>query len=255
MLKGLAILAVICFAVEAMPAQNQVGGKGPTSQRQQDARQPAPPSVASITNNQATSDYQQDGKDKPQRWHKFVTWPEGIATWAVVLTLIAISLQTWQTRRAAEAARDSIRLQETAYQQWVALRNWSIDFQEALHQFRIRVEIVNQTSYPLTLNQASLTFGDAPNTMTASLSEDFFLAPEIPYIVDVGLHVYDDQLRGFNNGYFGLMVQGKITHTGVLRRPATQDIGGILVAGKGKQARFDTFVPMHPKSAQATKNA
>lgn len=46
------------------------------------------------------------------RWYRLFGWPEGITTWAILLTLLAIAEQTHQTKRAAEASRDSIRLQQ-----------------------------------------------------------------------------------------------------------------------------------------------
>jgi hypothetical protein len=249
MLKRFAILAAVSFAVAAVPAHDQLNGKHPTSQSQQSQIEPPAPVVAPGISNQATSDHQQDPKDRAQGWHKLVTWPEGITAWLVMLTFGAIVWQAWETRKAAEAARDGIRLQETAYSQWVAFSNWSVEFREERHQLRIRVEIVNQTAFPLTLNRASITFGDRPNTVTVTLGEDFFLAPQLPYLVDVDLHVYNDEVRAFDGGYFGIMVTGTITHTGALERRATQEIGGTLVSGRGNLARFDAFVPMHPHEA------
>lgn len=41
-------------------------------------------------------------------WHKLLTWPEGITAWAVIFTLIAITRQTYHTRRAADAANQNI---------------------------------------------------------------------------------------------------------------------------------------------------
>jgi hypothetical protein len=39
-----------------------------------------------------------------------LAWPEGITCWAVIATLIVIGWQSWETRKAAEASRDSITL-------------------------------------------------------------------------------------------------------------------------------------------------
>jgi hypothetical protein len=249
MLKRFAILAAVSFAIAAVPAPDQINGNPPTSQTRQSQIEPPAPSVAPEISNQATREHLQDPRDRPQGWRKFATWPEGITAWLVMLTFGAIVWQAWETRKAAEAARDGIRLQATAYSQWVALSNWSVEFREERRQLRIRVEIVNQTAFPLTLNRASITFGDRPNTVTVTLGEDFFLAPQSPYLVDVDLHVHDDELRAFDSGYFGIMVTGNMTHTGVLERRATQEIGGILVSGRGNLARFDAFVPMHPHEA------
>jgi hypothetical protein len=41
------------------------------------------------------------------RWYRIFGWPEGITTWAILLTLMAIAEQTNQTRRAADAGADA----------------------------------------------------------------------------------------------------------------------------------------------------
>ena len=39
------------------------------------------------------------------RWYRVFGWPEGITTWAILLTLLALAEQTGQTRKAAEGAQ------------------------------------------------------------------------------------------------------------------------------------------------------
>ena len=46
--------------------------------------------------------------------YDLVRWPEGITTWAILLTLGAIGWQGWETRKVAEATRDSICTQVKA---------------------------------------------------------------------------------------------------------------------------------------------
>ena len=56
----------------------------------------------------------EQGKSNPPWWHKLIAWPEGITAWLIMLTLGAIVWQSWETRKAASAAQDSIRTQEKA---------------------------------------------------------------------------------------------------------------------------------------------
>jgi hypothetical protein len=49
------------------------------------------------------------------RWHGVFGWPEGITTWAILLTLLAIADQTSQTRRAAGATEDAVKASEISY--------------------------------------------------------------------------------------------------------------------------------------------
>lgn len=247
MLKILAILAVASGLTVANPHQKD----GSTAAKQSKGQDTGSPAVSFVCNQTAAPDAK-TANNEPPHWYRSPEW------WLCILgvpTLYFIARQTGATRKAVEVSRDSIRLQEMAYIQWVDLANWQVTFDEERQEMKIQVEILNQTEFPLTLNHASLVFGDKPNIMTATLGQDFFLAPKLPYVINVGLHVYNDQIRAFDSGYYGIMVNGSITHVGVLRRPLTQDIGGILVAGKGNPARFDAFVPMHPKSAQTIENA
>ncbi|MEO7030383.1 MAG: hypothetical protein ABI147_13380 [Acidobacteriaceae bacterium] len=43
-------------------------------------------------------------------WDVLTTWPESITAWLLLLTLIAISWQAWETREAAIAASEGVRL-------------------------------------------------------------------------------------------------------------------------------------------------
>ncbi len=43
-----------------------------------------------ITADQSSAHYEQSNKKQPDGWHKLIAWPEGIATWGLLLTLGAI---------------------------------------------------------------------------------------------------------------------------------------------------------------------
>ena len=43
--------------------------------------------------------------------YELFSWPEGITTWAIILTGFAIAWQSWETRKSAKATRDAIILQ------------------------------------------------------------------------------------------------------------------------------------------------
>src|SRR5271166_4005978 len=107
------VFAAVILAPIFVTAQNQPSG----AQKGQDAQQSNPSAPISVDCNCATQT--EGGKNNPQGWHKLVTWPEGIATWALMFTLGAIIWQSCETRRAAGAANKSIHLQEVALRQWV----------------------------------------------------------------------------------------------------------------------------------------
>jgi hypothetical protein len=108
MLKYLAILCLLlAFAIPAVPLHNQPTGKRCSSQSSKDAQQPPPPAEAPVPDNQTAAYHQQESKEQPEGWHKFVAWPEGITAWLIMLTLVAIVWQAYETRKAAEATRES----------------------------------------------------------------------------------------------------------------------------------------------------
>jgi hypothetical protein len=99
MWKRLAVFAVVvAFAPIAMPVSQEPSSGQHTKQSQS----PTQPS-ATTTNNESRTYYQEEDKDKPHGWHRLVTWPEGVTTWAILFTLGAIAWQAVETRRAAQA--------------------------------------------------------------------------------------------------------------------------------------------------------
>jgi hypothetical protein len=111
MLKRLAIIGVLLsLAIPAMAKNDQPVGHRDPNQRQQNAQHPPSPAIAPVTNNYTTAYYQEDSKDKPRGWHKFIAWPDGITAWLLMLTLCAIVWQSWETRGSAKAGWANVQL-------------------------------------------------------------------------------------------------------------------------------------------------
>jgi hypothetical protein len=87
-----------------MTAQNQPSG----ANKRHNAQQAIP--TAPISVNCTCASQAGDSENKPQGWHKLVTWPEGIATWALILTLAVLIWQAILTRIAARAASSNVEL-------------------------------------------------------------------------------------------------------------------------------------------------
>src|ERR1700688_820926 len=96
------VLAVIVLAPVFVATQNQPSG----AKKRENAQQTNP--AVPITVNCNCASQAGDGKDKPQAWHKLVTWPEGIATWALIATLLAIMYQAILTHLSVRVARDAL---------------------------------------------------------------------------------------------------------------------------------------------------
>jgi len=132
MLIRLTIVAVFILAVVAnkpVTVHNQPIDNEATGHREQKTN----PDIAVNTVVNGPDHSNQDNENKPRGWRKYVTWPDSITAWLVMFTLGAIVWQAYETRRSvnaaeksAEAARDSIRLQEMAMQQSAYLTNWKV---------------------------------------------------------------------------------------------------------------------------------
>ena len=79
-------------------------------------------------------------------WYILVTWPEGITAWAIILTLVAISLQSNETRKAATAAARGIEIQERGQRAWLVIRSTMKSYEPSVadRQFRFWWTIENR---------------------------------------------------------------------------------------------------------------
>jgi hypothetical protein len=100
---GRRCIPVIVFTPILVASQNQPSG----TQERNNTQQANPATPVSVNCNCGTQT--DDGKNKPQGWHKFVTWPEGIEVWALLGTLGVIAWQSCETRRATNSQRDKDR--------------------------------------------------------------------------------------------------------------------------------------------------
>jgi hypothetical protein len=64
-------------------------------------------SVSPATRADQCDDCEKYSERRLPRWYKVFSWPEGITTWAILLTLMAIAEQTHQTRRAADSGAEA----------------------------------------------------------------------------------------------------------------------------------------------------
>ncbi len=94
--------------------------------------------------------------DYLQWGYKLFEWPDGITAWAIIATGFVIAWQSYETRKSAEAARDSIRIQEAGMRQWIDIEPRKNVPHETLlgalpFNIRIQFEAANNTPYLLTV--------------------------------------------------------------------------------------------------------
>jgi len=120
-------------------------------------------------------DQTDDGRTpQPPDWHRFVAWPEGITTWAIILTLVAITWQSFETHRAATASRDAasaalLQANHTVVSEraWVlveriALTSGGIDRPEGIQQVFIHCEAKNYGKTPARVLGLNALLAEGP---------------------------------------------------------------------------------------------
>jgi hypothetical protein len=110
MWKYMAVLAVIFALAIYVAVQDQHSAT-------KSANQSTPPpntAVAIDAHNNRPQNHAENAERNSPRWHRLFAWPEGITTWAIILTLLAIAEQAGESAKSTRAVRDSLPLQKTA---------------------------------------------------------------------------------------------------------------------------------------------
>jgi hypothetical protein len=223
-------------------------------QCQTECNQVKPVSVTASSSTENCNKCEENVEQRFPSWYRLFGWPEGITAWAILLTLLAIAEQTVETRNAAQAARDSIRLQESAMEQWIEVTNWRSQLGDLLPEsydsqyLLLEVDVVNNTSFPITLKRAEMDFintGDG-SSRTYFAGEDAFLAPKVPHVVTVAINIDRKQMSEYPRGGIGVNVAGHFCHIGALKKPVAQELKGLLVC-RQTETVFNTEIHMNPK--------
>jgi hypothetical protein len=116
-------------------------------------------------------------------------------------------------------------MQEAAMQQWVEIKNWTIDRVVNIKALFVRYEVVNPTQWPIKIEQIETTI-----ERTKYSSRPALLPPKDPYIVDISVILTPDEERRLKTSQLNLRIQVNITYAkrlggGLIAQP----FGGILV--------------------------
>jgi hypothetical protein len=168
MLRKLALCAmgvVFAGAVTCQSDQTAIGKQEPTKhsqQKQTDGQSGQPQTTAQVS----TGDTALQGS---KVWWRDSNW------WLVIVALITAGVIGWQsfeTRKAAQAARDSIRIQEAEFFQWLDISDWEVENLDGKKggwsrsgteiqnhpgamNFRISFPLINNTPRPLFIHSVS----------------------------------------------------------------------------------------------------
>lgn len=121
--------------------------------------------------------------------HAGIEW----SNWALVtvgaITFAAVLKQAVESAKATKAMRDSIRLQEIQYKQWVEVGGWKnlthyVQPNASEATLTLGFEVGNTTKFPLTLKRLTTKKG----AESSSVSMEYLIAPEDSY---VAFHSFD----------------------------------------------------------------
>jgi hypothetical protein len=168
-------------------------------------------------------------------------------TIAALCTLRAINKQT--------------SLQSIPFKSWITLENWKTDFKpyaDPLRRFRISVNIVNQTDFPITITEGRIKFKipGGPGYTRYELGERTFLPPKSPHAVSVAMSISDSHAETFNQGWFVIPVEGQFCHFGQLgeKSISTQRFEGLLECGRGREDNFFYEIHLNPQNDPDNSN-
>jgi hypothetical protein len=174
--------AIVLVTTKYQPADDQGTFQG------KDEAQLAQPSPAEHPN--AEKEKKKSGKKSPW-WYEFVTWPGGITTWAILLTLEAIGGQSYETYRSAKAAARGIEIQEKGQRAWLVIRSAMKGYEPSAadHQLRFWWTIENrgrltariletQCRYELVEDDPTCDLPHSPNYPTPIRLDGLLIPPE-----------------------------------------------------------------------------
>jgi hypothetical protein len=117
MLKWLASLAIIISAIVSVAYEQHYARE----KYQAKAQAACIELSISIEEKHTCTKEAQNRKDYSPWWYILTAWPEGITTWAIVATGFIIAWQSSETRKAAQATRDSVGVAKNAERAWITV--------------------------------------------------------------------------------------------------------------------------------------
>lgn len=165
---------------------------------------------------------------------------------AALLTLNAIKNQG-----SSMKAQNKMMLAQ--FDQWVYLNNWRVDNPWS-DRIRVQVDLINPTSFPMTISSGYMTFDDNQAKTTHCIGNNTFLPPNIPNIICITIGITPDQAHRFANGSLNFLVSGQFTHYPRIGENAiVQPFRGFFYCGMGT-SEFDWEVHMNPETEQEQRD-
>ena len=203
-----------------------------------------------IAVNQQTPQRQQG--DHPDNslslFHEYLQPPNVLNLALVIVGIIGIVIAICTVR----TVRKQTNLMQAQFDQWVVLADWRTWNQPRSNVFRITVDLVNPTDFPITLSDGYLKFekNGAPY-IKYPLAQNTFLSPRLPKPIEFDISLTEAEQAAYSVR-FG--VDGIFSHFHKISgKLITQQIGGSLECSHWKSdmkwhVTFTEFVHMNPET-------
>lgn len=170
-----------------------------------------------------------DSDCDPPHWYAAFKRPDGMLVLVGIATFIVIAWQAWETRRAAQDMQRSVEIQEVPLRQWLLFPNWGMDLADPLNDattFKVWFDILNETSYPLTIKRVWIQIFRQP----VYIHDRYVLAPKRSRRYATSTRLTQEQLQKRRDGVLDLIVVGNVVFEGVLKgdREVVWPLTGIL---------------------------
>lgn len=172
--------------------------------------------------------------------------------------IVALEAQRLAMAAQVDLMKRQADLAQAQFDQWVDLENWHVD--KRPDRFIIRVDLINHTAFPVTLDEGELTIGEngGPRGTTCLLGVKTFLSPNQPQPIDfnIGSWVLPDQLASLP----AFKVKGAFSHRHrITKEEIKQPLEGLLqcepwASDHKWHAVYTPLIHMNPERTQ-TDNA
>jgi len=197
-------------------------------------------------------------KKNPPHWYKS---PEWVLVIVGIVTCIVIGYQSYATwcaaqdaEKAAEATRDSVKLQEIVQQQWVQIDGWRREgegsYEETPPRFAFAMEVSNPTDVPLTVESVSMTV----SAVTIASKVGNVLGPGDPIKVSFPMTIKPDQMAAYKAYRLVTVITGFVVYVDAFKNKKTQPFGQCCTLGPKHYAVFSPLEMPTPQEQNPGQN-
>lgn len=243
----LAVLVVLVAAIFCMSryAENR------KAEHQDNAQASSPNAVISPNGNGQGAQNTNEPHKYPS-WIDTFAWPEGATAWALFLTLMVIAWQSVETRAAADAAKDSIRLQEIALAQWPDIQIIGLVLLQRPESpnrltLTMRWKVLNNTALPFTIHGIEIHLAKSTNAWEINRVKETETLPPgggdlrnfYPFFVEVDLD--EEETAEFLSNCVVITVQINVSYVDASGKSQERFFGDQYECTKTSMKTMDTW--------------